>query len=75
MLTIRLEPEQSKKLEQAARHQGVSKSEFVRRLIDQAVEHPPQDPKAVVHSILDFRKTVHAKRTIDIKAMIEAGRD
>ena len=75
MLTIRLEPEQSKKLEHAARHQGVSKSEFVRRLIDQAMEHPPQDPKAVVHSILEFRKTVHAKRALDIKALIEAGRD
>jgi predicted DNA-binding protein len=75
MLTIRLDDHLENELQLMAARAGESKSAFVRHLIENAANALQDDPAMVVDDILQFRQGIRLKHTIDIRALIEAGRD
>lgn len=75
MLTLRLDTEQERALEVLARQKGLSKSALVRELITAALSEQRQDPRALVESIIALRENIRLKKPIDVRALIEEGRD
>ena len=75
MLTLRLDTEQERALEVLARQKGVSKSALVRELITAALSEQRQDPRALVESIIALRESIRLKKPIDVRTLIEEGRD
>ena len=75
MLTLRLEPAQERALQSLAQNRGLSKSELVRELIASAVSNQRQDPRTLVKSIIALREKIQLKKPIDIRSLIEEGRD
>lgn len=75
MLTLRLDTEQERALEVLARQKGVSKSALVRGLITAALSEQRQDPRALVESIITLRESIRLKKPIDVRTLIEEGRD
>ncbi|MBU3720102.1 MAG: ribbon-helix-helix protein, CopG family [Burkholderiaceae bacterium] len=75
MLTLRLDPQQETELEALAKRKGLTKSALIRQLIDQALTEQRHDPKAVVQSIMSMRESIRIKKPLNIRQLIEAGRD
>lgn len=75
MLTLRLDTEQERALEVLARQKGLSKSALVRELITAALSEQRQDPRALVESIIALRESIRLKKPINVRALMEEGRD
>ena len=73
MLTIRLNQGQEHAVDLLAKTHNQSKSEFVRGLIDHAIDEMSH-PASIFQNIREFSKTVTVKKPLDIKALIEDGR-
>lgn len=75
MLTLRLDTEQERALQALARQKGLSKSALVRELITAALSEQHKDPRALVKSIINLRENIRLRKPIDVRTLIEEGRD